>query len=1034
MRPIQLILCAWGPYKGMEVIDFEQIGEKGLFLITGPTGAGKTTVFDGISYALFGDVSGSVREKDSLRSDFADGDVNTYVTLTFSHKGHVYEIYRNPKYTRPRKRGEGVTEEKEKADLKQDGVLIASGVSDVTGTIRTIIGLDYRQFKQVSMIAQGEFLQLLVSGSKDRTKIFRDIFHTHIYENIQQLLSTKSRQIQKDIDILANRIEEGFAVVDLSDNENWLAQYETGRSHYEKLLSLLTSSVMEDDQKEKQIKEELTICEQHKNEKLIEMNEGKHIEEVWVKLQENQSKQNELNEKANVIQEKEQLLNQAERYLKVQPKETLWKEVLQRKQEKEMALMILQDELSTISQDLKEAEADYGKLESHNKELENIRNKANVLDNLIKLAESYEDMIRQHEEMKKSLNQEIDGLETLRNQRIQQEKISEDVKTQLNQYENLEMNYSELQVKKLHLTGILEKAATVSDKEKQKKDFEKLLLQHQEDYLSSDKIAKEKKIEYEKQDDIWKKAAAGIIAQSLMMSTPCPVCGSTEHPNPAELPDYVPDEAYIKQLKSLYEASLETAGQKQKTAAETNSKLNALREELEAAYREACVTVEEEFNQFRQEKEQEMFKLEREYDQIQTQLMEKVELRKRLEESEQKAKEATELYATYEKKVLALQAEEHILLGKVTQFKESLPADYENKGILVRQRVECVKKADEMQIICDNIVKRFQEVKIAFESRKTLQTDYHAELKQLQNQIVRLESEFLECRMEHGFDDQMAYERAGLTEQEMINLRNELKSYYEEIKSLTDYERILKSELVGKERKNITELQDTISEIEKQVNELQQQKEQIAGRLSQHKRLVDSISEKLDKKKQFEKEYGIVGDLEKVAKGNNPRNLIFEQYVLSVYFDEILNAANIRLEKMSNTRYQLYRVLEAGDARSKESLDIEVLDRYTGKRRSVKSLSGGESFKAALSLALGMSDIVQNNAGGIEIDTLFIDEGFGSLDSESLDQAIDALMVLTGKKRLIGIISHVSELKERIDNQIIVEKTNSGSRIKGAGI
>ncbi|MFQ9510810.1 MAG: SbcC/MukB-like Walker B domain-containing protein, partial [Lachnospiraceae bacterium] len=292
-----------------------------------------------------------------------------------------------------------------------------------------------------------------------------------------------------------------------------------------------------------------------------------------------------------------------------------------------------------------------------------------------------------------------------------------------------------------------------------------------------------------------------------------------------------------------------------------------------------------------------------------------------------------------------------------------------------------------------------------------------------------LRQELASLLKEHGFT-QESYNSPHLSVEEINKAQMDLRRYHEQIHALKERITLLESELSFREKFDLSKKAAALKQLQEEMNIIQYQRDQILISVSRNEQAYRSISEKLKQCARLEADYGIIKDLDNAANGNNPRRLTFENYVLAAYFDEILQTANLRLKSMTGGRYQLYRTEMVEDKRTKESLNIEVLDSFTGKRRPVTTLSGGESFKAALSLALGMSDMIQSNIGGIQIDTLFIDEGFGSLDSESLDQAIHTLIELAGKNRFIGIISHVDELKERIDKQLSVSKTNQGSTLK----
>ena len=751
MKPTSLVLSGWGPYRGVEQADFETM-QQGLFLVSGPTGSGKTTIFDGITFALYGEVSGSIREKDSLRSDFADASTPTFVTLNFTHRGKQYRVTRNPKYDRPKLKGEGMTTEPEGGELYEGETLLASGSSQVTERVTGLLGLDYRQFRQISMIAQGEFQQLLVSSSKERTQIFRDIFQTRIYDTMTALLSARVKALNGRIDEVKHRADEITGTFRI-ENGDWEELKSKKNRNYRKILDFIEQ---EDD-----------------------------------------------------------------------------------------------------------------RLESRERELASC---------LGELDRSYKEQVRAIEELR-SGNQAVRKYE---NDRKTLEKLEEERDSLKEQKRELAKAYGRIPVRRERLEGKKSELRVLEEQKKGLASWQaacRQLTERQETYLKLDGEAKEKKRIYEYQDDCFKKAAAGIIARDLTEGIPCPVCGSTVHPVPASMEGEVPDEKEIRRLKADYEAASEKASAAAGAAA--------------------------------------------------------------------------------------------ALVGAVKNMEENL-------GVMD---------------LSDGGEKALLEIG---EKLKLLEE----ETKQEEKEIRDCEKEYQDCS---------------------VKLEKQ-KAAYSQLKASIRVPK--QTELV-----DLSGFEAALSECERDRKQTAREKERTGAALALNRQSLSTLKGHLEVKEKLETEYGVVRELERAAGGYNGRNLVFEQYVLSVYFEDILRAANRRLLKMSGERYELHRLDRTRDRRSKESMEMEVLDQYTGKRRSVKSLSGGEAFNAALALALGTSDVIQSYAGGIQVEALFVDEGFGSLDAEALEQAVAILTSLSGGSSMVGIISHVEELKEQIGSHILVEKTNQGSRI-----
>ena len=753
MKPTSLVLSGWGPYRGVEQADFETM-QQGLFLVSGPTGSGKTTIFDGITFALYGEVSGSIREKDSLRSDFADASTPTFVTLNFTHRGKQYRVTRNPKYDRPKLKGEGMTTEPEGGELYEGETLLASGSSQVTERVTGLLGLDYRQFRQISMIAQGEFQQLLVSSSKERTQIFRDIFQTRIYDTMTALLSARVKALNGRIDEVKHRADEITGTFRI-ENGDWEELKSKKNRNYRKILDFIEQ---EDD-----------------------------------------------------------------------------------------------------------------RLESRERELASC---------LGELDRSYKEQVRAIEELR-SGNQAVRKYE---NDRKTLEKLEEERDSLKEQKRELAKAYGRIPVRRERLEGKKSELRVLEEQKKGLASWQaacRQLTERQETYLKLDGEAKEKKRIYEYQDDCFKKAAAGIIARDLTEGIPCPVCGSTVHPVPASMEGEVPDEKEIRRLKADYEAASEKASAAAGAAA--------------------------------------------------------------------------------------------ALVGAVKNMEENLGVmDLSDGG--EKALLEIGEQLDEQ----NDEFRRKQEEK----------------------EIRDCEKEYQDCS---------------------VKLEKQ-KAAYSQLKASIRVPK--QTELV-----DLSGFEAALSECERDRKQTAREKERTGAALALNRQSLSTLKGHLEVKEKLETEYGVVRELERAAGGYNGRNLVFEQYVLSVYFEDILRAANRRLLKMSGERYELHRLERARDRRSRESMEMEVLDQYTGKRRSVKSLSGGEAFNAALALALGTSDVIQSYAGGIQVEALFVDEGFGSLDAEALEQAVAILTSLSGGSSMVGIISHVEELKEQIGSHILVEKTNQGSRI-----
>lgn len=859
MKPVSLVISAWGPYKEKETIDFNTLTEQGVFLISGPTGAGKTTIFDAITFALFGEVSGSIREKDSVRSDFAREEVTTYVNFTFTHRGEEYEIERNPKYNRPKKRGSGFVAVKESAVLRNKEEVLAEGSKEVTGKIEEILSLNYKQFTQISMLAQGEFQKLLTSNGSERTKIFRNLFHTEICENLQNALSERSRSLYGQVKENQARTEEILAHI-LCQEEEWQELIKQENPNMEAIHLFLENHLQEIKVKKDEAKKQWEKAAQKSKKLYGEKEEGKRLEVLKERL-------------AEAEKELEKLAVKSHEYEQ-------WKANLKTAQQAESVFL---KEAEYIS-----AQKEYEKREKAWKDL---------------LAEEEQSQVQLQHWMK------------LRDKATEQ-------KESIAQLEELLRNMAEKQ-------NWLKELAEV----------EKELKKAQQSFLEKQEKKQQAKEAYEKAEATYKLATAGLLAKDLKEGTPCPVCGSIHHPEKASLSEEIPEQSYIEQLKNKLEGFTREENEAHGRAAAANSKKEMIEKKMEEIQLDIP---NEELNQVFLEKSRE-----------------KEHLIKEVAETEENFQKAQNRY-------------NHVNSVKGVQEKE-LQEQKEKKELYCK---EYQKKLKESGFASEE---EFQKVKEICSQKES----YRKQMKEYEEQKLRYE-------------------------ERKISSQKELKG-----KKTLDYQEIL-------EKLNLAEAEE--KELRTTLGGLQQQ-------YDNNKRFWRDFKEKQREMEEIRGEYGKVSRMEQLTKGRNRRNLVFEQYVLSNYFDEILNAANQRLSHMSGGRYLLKRVEKAEDARSRDSLLMEVFDAYTGKNRSVQTLSGGESFKASLALALGMSDMIQAFSGGIVVETMFVDEGFGSLDEESIEQAVEVLTNLAKQQYTIGIISHVNELKEKIDRQLVVEKTNTGSRI-----
>lgn len=912
MRPLHLTMTAFGPYADTKELNMGKLGNDGLYLITGDTGAGKTTIFDAICYALYGRPSGENREEWMLRSTYADSDTKTEVRLVFSHRGQTYEVARNPEYARKKQRGEGLTTEKANAELILPDGVVVSGKKEVTTVIEDLLGVDREQFTQIAMLAQGDFLKLLIAPTSERQEIFRRLFQTERYLNLQKKLSGEAKQLYGNCQDLRKSMEQYIQGI-LCEEENVLfLEVEKAKKKelpIEKVLEILSELEQEDVEKARKIRENETKIDEELENVNAKIGQAEQIEKMQKEWQ-------EAGEQIQTLREERELAKQQREQAKKEQEGT--EELLRQATEIHLELPKYEkvEELETIIQ-----KAGHSAEQSETQLLEKDRK---IQDLEIELENDRQElqMLADTGELREKLRHEIERL----NEKIQKIK--------------------QIKAKQKDLT---ERQGEAREAQKQ--------------YLAADEAYKKEKQVYERMDQAYRDGQAGLLASRLVEDMPCPVCGSLSHPKLAELSNDVPHEEELKKAKMSCERAYENVNEKAKQANIYHTKATEaashLTEELSQLFGKVT-DADEQIAALEKETKEKLFKRQNELAEEEKRIQRKVWLEKKIPESEtayEKEKQSRE-------ELVASQIKATETFENAKKQKQEIVADLRFSGYR-----EAAQKEQEIRIS----VKKKQE---KFDSAdKTYQQKSQA-VSAMQGTIEGL---------------QKAIETA-----EIIDLPKLLER---------------QKALMGER-----------TMLDEKMKEMHTRRKTNVG-------ICENISKNAGELLAQEKKYAWVNALSATANGTLTAKdkISLETYVQMTYFDRIIYRANLRFMKMSDGQYELERVREAENKRSQSGLELCVIDHYNGTRRSVKSLSGGESFMASLSLALGLSDEVQESAGGIQIDTMFVDEGFGSLDTEkTLPLAYKALVGITEGHKLVGIISHVSELKEKIDKQIVVTKDATG--------
>ncbi len=865
MKPLNLKVSAFGPFAEEISIDFNKFGNNGIILISGDTGSGKTTIFDAITFALFSKTSGNLREVSMLRSDFAQEDVKTYVELKFIYRDEEYVVKKIPEQMVRKKRGEGYTNRAAEAYLYKNGEIIADKKSLVDKKIEEILGINYEQYRQIAMISQGEFRELINADTQKRSEIFRKIFNTKIYENLENNIKIKKSEIQKEYDFYMNDINNSMKKLVKRD--------------LKKMCECLT------------LEENINFAR-----KYIER-EQMHTEQL--------ERYNKSYEKAyhNTLYELESVRENNKKILRFNNIKNEYQNLLSKKEE----YILIEKEVERLKKIYLLLQLNEEKEKKYN--------------NVLKL------------ELDISTNKtKIDEMLCI------QDEISKKIDESNFKFEQIIPNnifkISELKLKK-------EEIKKINENKKKFDELEKNIIEVN-DVFNKVKLAYEKKKnEYDKLFNDFLKNSAARIALKLEDGKACDVCGSTVHPSPAKYINGLNLDINIKEIK----AELDKLYKKQEN-------LNAELESLKSEYK-----VLDEILNFNNIEDTDFDKIDLKINELNEEISLIKDERKK---HKNKYDEISLKLNDCKLRNIEYFTKKDILLEELLKKENQLNNELEILGLEIRD----IKEID---ISLDKIEK--DAIKISNYKEELLKAKI--ECSSLENEIKDLE--FIdEKKIELKANDRL------IKKNNVNRIYNKTRDYY-----------IL------------------------------------------HSNTLKYLVEVYNKFKSIERKYELYLDLSDVLTGKlvGKDRLSIEKYVQKRYFADILERANSKLFKMTESRYNLLIKEEDYKGTKQVGLDLNIYDNYTNKIRDVKSLSGGESFKAALSLALGLSDIIKEYAGGIKIDTLFIDEGFGSLDETSLDIAINVLNELSVNDVLIGIISHVKELRNRIDKKIIVNKSAYGSNV-----
>lgn len=925
MKPLKLTMSAFGSYAGKNVIDFTG-QQQGIFLITGDTGAGKTTIFDAITYALYNQTSGGERNGNMMRSQYAQPETETYVELEFLYRGQTYRVRRNPDYkiTKTLKNGK-IREQKVPHSVEltlPDGTVFPEKKNATDAKIIEILGLTADQFSQIVMIAQGDFLKLLYTKSDERKMIFSKLFRTDIYWKIQENLRRKSMEMDERIQENDRAFEQEKSRIILLPESEELPLDEL----VERLRERLKDALKEQNLRRANV-EEL-------NKKITKYEE---INKLFVSLEKIRQTGKELEARQAESKERRQQIENARKADKVLVAE---QQNLRQQQEVEQSAQAIAKMTETLANNQEMFET--LKTQQQEAEAKQKREAADIQKKMLALEQSFPS---------------YEALQNARSEEQQAKKVWEDLG-------------------KTSEESFHKKKAGIAALKEQQKQQEQVVEQTKKNWEQTSLSASESAKHYEHMYEAFLKEQAGILAENLSAGCPCPVCGSTVHPDPAKLSDHAVTELEVEQAK------------KTRAAAE---------EKRDMAYA--------------------AFEAEKTEKQKLAQAVEKEEADFVLAQTiaKQQRKEAEQNYVSLQK--IAEQIREKLVYPSLAEAKKQYAA--------MQKALEAAEQ---------EIERKRQKVSELAEAMNTLKGQKLAEeenQKTAKKLAAKTEKEYAKLLEKSGFVSEETYHLAILPERSRSKLEREEKEYESQCLRQQSEQKLLEKQVSGKTYTDTTELNEQLKAEKQALKEAEKTYMELHTAYENDRSVLQNCAVYLEKGKKLESEDQVIKSLSKTANGrlSGSAKIDFETYIQRQYFKQIIHEANKRLLTMSNHQFILKLKEEANTGRkTNEGLDLSVYSLVTDSERDVKTLSGGESFLAALAMALGLSDIVERSAGAIHPDMMFIDEGFGSLDAQSRQQAIEVLAELAGDSRMVGIISHVTELKEQIDRKLVVSRTDKGSR------
>lgn len=1018
MTPLTLTMQAFGPFAGTQTIDFTALGKSPLFLINGPTGAGKSSILDAICFALYGQTTGNERDPTQMRCDQSDTSLLTEVTLDFRLRGVDYRVRRVPQQERPKARGEGTTTHNAEAQLwrlKADGeaetCLVARKVNDATAELQTLIGLDANQFRQVMVLPQGKFRELLLAGSKEREVIFSQLFQTQIFQRIEERLRTQANQIERAVNDHRQHISGILAGGELASEAALGDELTALTPQVGEARQRFDSAQQQRRDAEKQRDDAQALQRQFAARDALAADKVRHLEQH------------------GQIESIQQRIAQSNQAQALRPQSTAFAQAQQVLTTAQVEQCQAETALIAQRADAEKARHAYEKARERQVELPALRERHRQLAEFIHKGQQLSELQARFQTAQSSW-QQADG--ALKHDEAQLDTIRQ-------QGEAIGVALERFQVELQHLASapaelsrhesLLVQRTELDDLSRQGRELTShqqqataALNRQQSDVAQAERHAIEQEMH-------WHHGQAALLALSLEVNAPCPVCGSTDHPAPAVSRADVVTQAQVEQARSLQDQARQTLQAAERQHQQLTQQLSYNAEQVQRLNQ-----------QLGEWASQPLMALQNACDEWRRQVAQRENVEREIRQQTDARDGLRREWGVLDKQLKAQRpavekAKEDTLRweSQRDQLSQSLPEEARDPEAMQRTLTELERQIEQFE-------KAWEGAQQSLSNSQTQQARGEEQLRGASERVARSEqalnqaqTEWQAALQQSPFEDDAAFQAAQLEDAQRQALTQQVEAYQRRLAELEGALQNYQTQLAEQTPPDLPTLTALTAAAQAEENAQLEAWRTLDGRLTTLKGIHQKLAAAHTAQAELEAQYQLWGTLSEVANGRTGHRISLQRFVLGVLLDDVLIQASERLVRMSRGRYQLVRREDPSKGNKASGLELDVADTYTGKNRSVATLSGGESFMAALALALGLSDVVQAYAGGIQLDTLFIDEGFGSLDQDALDQAIAMLSELQMGGRMIGVISHVSELKEQMPLRLEVRASRQGSAVEVKG-